>query len=74
MTMQVTSKMARLGSRLVALGQRVRDLELRIARVENRPHPDTLALRRMNREKRRLADEIDCYEGLLRTLSRGLTP
>ena len=70
MNMQVTGKVARLGARLVALGQRHRDFETRIARVESRPHPDQLILSRLKREKLRIKDEIQRYEGMLRLLGR----
>lgn len=72
MNMQLTGKAARLASRLVAIGRRHRELEERIAEVERRPLPDQLTLRRLKRDKLRLKDEMHCYEGLLRTLSRGL--
>lgn len=72
MNMQVTSKMARFGSRLVTIGQRHRELESRIDQVEKDPQPDELVLRRLKREKLRLDDEMHCYDGLLRTLSRSL--
>lgn len=72
MNMQVTSKLAKLGSRLAAVGHRHSELEGRIAEVEARPQPDNLVLQRLKREKLRLKEEMNCYEGLLRTLSRGL--
>ncbi|MDJ0859604.1 MAG: YdcH family protein [Dinoroseobacter sp.] len=72
MNMQVTSKLAKQGSRLVAIGERLRGLEERIERVEQRAEPDRIVLQRLKREKQRLKDEMHCHESLLRTLSRGL--
>ena len=70
MSMQVTTRMARLGVRLVAVGRRHREIESRIADVEKRPLPDQFALQRLKREKLRLKDEMHWYGGLLRKLSR----
>ena len=72
MNMQMTSKMARLGARLVSVGTRHRELEDRIASVESWPQPDHLILQRLKREKLRLKDEMQRYEGLIRTLAHRL--
>jgi hypothetical protein len=72
MTMQVTSKMARLGSRLAKVGMRHRDLENRIASVEGRSNPDRIILARLKREKARLQHEMNQYACMLRSLSREL--
>lgn len=72
MTMQVSSKVAKLGSRLVAMARRHRALEERIADVESRPKPDSMVIQRLKREKLRLKDEMHYCEGMLRSTSRGL--
>lgn len=72
MNMQTTSRLAKVGARLAAVGQRHRDLEERISEVERRPNPDQFALQRLKREKLRLKDEMHYCEGLLRTMSRSL--
>jgi len=70
--MHVTTKLARFGSRLEAIGRRHANIEGRIAAVETRPQPNQIALARLKRERRRLVEEMQCYEGLLRTLTRKL--
>ena len=72
MNVQVSSKLAKLGSRLAAIGRRHRELEDRIADVERRPQPDPIVLQRLKREKLRLKDEMQYCEGMLRGLSRSL--
>ncbi len=68
--MQVTQKIAKQGSRLVAIGNRLRDLEDRIARVRSKAQPDPLVLRRLTREKLRLRDEVHCHAARLRNMSQ----
>ncbi len=70
--MQTTTKAARLGARLEGLGRRHRELEMRIASVESRPLPDQIALARLKREKLRVRDEMECYEGVLRAVTQTL--
>ncbi len=72
MNMQVTSKVAKVGSHLAALGQRHKELEDRIANVERQPQPDALVVKRLKRQKLRLKDQMQHCEGVLRTLSRSL--
>lgn len=71
MNVQLSSKLAKLGARLAAMGNRHKALEDRIATVERRPQPDPIALKRLKREKLRLKDEMHYCEGVLRTLARG---
>ncbi len=72
MNMQVTNKVAKVGSHFAALGERHQALEHRIAKLERQPSPDPLVLQRLKREKLRLKDAMQYCEGVLRTLSRGL--
>ena len=72
MNMQLTSRIARLGSRLAAIGRQHRELSDRITDVANRPVPDQLVLKRLKHRKLRLKNEMRCYEGLLRSLSNEL--
>jgi hypothetical protein len=77
MTVKITTKMARLGSRLAKIGMRYRDVDNRIAGVESRSNPDRLILARLNREKVRLQHEMHQYACMLRAVSRelpGLNP
>lgn len=72
MSMHVTTKLARFGSRLEAIGRRHANIESRITALETGMQPNQIALARLKRERRRLVDEMHCYEGLLRTLTRKL--
>ena len=72
MNIQVSSKLAKIGSRLAAIGGRHRELEDRIAKVEKLPQPDPIVLQRRKREKLRIKDEMRYCEGMLRTLTRRL--
>lgn len=71
--MQMTTRAARFGARLEALGRRHHEFETRIAAVERQPNPDALILKRLKLEKLRIMDEMACYEGLLRTVSQQLS-
>lgn len=70
--MQMTTKAARFGARLEAIGRRYHELERRIDAARGRPIPDELILKRLDRERQRLKAEMQCYEGLLRTVAGNL--
>jgi len=68
MTLQTSTKAARIGSRFVALGKRHENFDARIREVSARPNPDQIVLTRLKREKLRIRDEMQHYEGVLRML------
>lgn len=73
MNIQLSSKLAKLGARLAAVGRRNRDLADRIEAVERQPAHDPIALRRLKREKKRVESEVHYCEGMLRSLTRGMS-
>ena len=71
MALNTSLKRDGLASRLEAIRQKHRQLDDRVLSEQNRPRPDSSVLKLLKRERLRLKDEIECYEGLLRTLSCG---
>ena len=63
-----------LSSRLEALRTRHRQIDEEVASEQKQTWRDSTILKRLKRRKLRLKDEIENYEGLLFTLSRGRQP
>ena len=71
MTIQTSIKPAAVAVRIAAVRRRHRRLDDRVVAEHRRPQPDTSVLQMLKRERLRLKDELQHYEGLMRTLSRG---
>ncbi len=63
-------KAATLAARVEAIRRRHRALEQSVETEHMRPLPDVVVLQSLKREKLRLKDEMQVYEGLLRILDR----
>ncbi len=75
MTIQTPIKPTVVASRIAAVRKRHRRLDDQVAAENRRPSPDASVLQVLKRERLRLKDELQRYEGLMRTLSRSaVTP
>jgi len=73
MSMMRMIKTGTMSAKIEALRKRHRMLDDRIAVEHQRPLPDMSVLQRLKRHKLRLKDELERYEGVIRTLSRDRT-
>lgn len=64
---------ASLSARIEAVRKRHRRIDDSVAAEQSRPNPCMAALQTLKRQRLRLKDELQHYEGLMRTLSRGGT-
>lgn len=72
MNMEVTSKLARLATRLSAIGSRHVEVEERIKAVKKRERPCDIILRRLRKEKARVQREMQYCEDMLQSLTQKL--
>lgn len=75
MMMLNSMKPSVLAARIAAVRQRHRQVDESVRSEQIRPMPDASALQSLKRRRLQLKDELQRYEGLVRTLSRGrITP
>jgi len=67
---RATAKAASIAARIEAIRRRHQMLDRSVEDEHLRPMPDTAVLRSLKRERLRLKDEMQSYEGLLRVLAR----
>lgn len=65
MDVQLSTRLARLGSRLATTGLKHRELTRRIVELQQRAQNEDVAVQRLERERRRLDAEIAQYEAML---------